>query len=229
MRLLAIETSTSTYSVTLADGATTSETALSSRFDAGYDGIGGLVHRQLAAHAWKGAEVSDIAVGSGPGNLTSVRAGLSYANALAFATGAPVHHTNTLAVIAFMARQAVPVEAPVLVLHPARGQRGSRFFTGLFPTDGAASFGMHEVAELGTLLLDGLPEVIVAGGGADRVPPAPDTKVHDSGVARASSGALVEMFRRGLLVESRSPVTPTTEESAIFNGRVRVLDGREPR
>jgi tRNA threonylcarbamoyladenosine biosynthesis protein TsaB len=227
MKLLAIETSTSTYSVTLADGTTTSETALSSRFDAGYDGIGGLVHRQLAAHAWKGAEVSDIAVGSGPGNLTSVRAGLSYANALAFATGAPVHHTNTLAVIAFMARQAVPVEAPVLVLHPARGQQGSLFFTGLFMTDGATAFGMHDVAEPGPLLPSGTPEIILAGAGAHHVPPAPDTKVHDSGVLRASSGALVEMFERGLLVESRSPVTPTTEESGIFKGRVWAYNGRE--
>jgi tRNA threonylcarbamoyl adenosine modification protein YeaZ len=227
MRLLAIETSTSTYSVTLADGATTSETAMSSRSDADYDGIGGLVHRQLAAHAWKGAEVSDIAVGSGPGNRTSVRAGLSYANALAFATGAPIHHTNTLAVLAFMARQAVPVDAPVLVLHPARGQQGSLFFTGLFSPDGAASFGMHDLAEPGTPLPGGIPELILAGAGAHHVPPAPDTKVHDSGVVQASSGALVEMFERGLLVESRSPVTPTTEESEVFNGRVWAYNGEE--
>jgi tRNA threonylcarbamoyladenosine biosynthesis protein TsaB len=222
MKLLAIETSTSTYSVTLADGAATHETAVSSRFDADYDGIGGLVHRQLAAHAWKGADVSDIAVSSGPGNLTSVRAGLSYANALAFATGATIHHTNTLVVMAFMARQAVPVEAPVLVLHPARGQQGTLFFTGLFTTDGADSFGMKDVAEPGPLLPGGIPEVILAGGGAQRVRSAlGTTTLHDSQVVRAGSGALIEMFKQGLLGASRSPVTPTTEESGIFNGHGR--------
>jgi tRNA threonylcarbamoyladenosine biosynthesis protein TsaB len=221
MKLLAIETSTSSYSVTLDDGSTTYETDVSSRFDVDFDGIGGLVHRQLAMHACKGADISDIAVNAGPGNLTSVRAGLSYANALAFATGASLHHTNTLAIIAFMAKQAIPLEVPVLVLHPARGRQGSLFFTGLFTTDGAASYGVKQLAELRTLLSmsTGIPEVILAGDGAQRAQSMLDTTtVHNSQVVSASSRALVEMFKRGLLVESRSPVTPiapTTDESGI--------------
>ncbi|HEX8857858.1 MAG TPA: tRNA (adenosine(37)-N6)-threonylcarbamoyltransferase complex dimerization subunit type 1 TsaB [Actinomycetes bacterium] len=219
MKLLAIETSTSWYSVTLDDGGTTHETEVSSRFDVDYDGIGGLVHRQLAMHGCRGADISDIAVNSGPGNLTSVRAGLSYANGLAFATGASIHHTNTLAIIAFMAKQAIPLEVPVLVLHPARGRQRSLFFTGLFTTDGAASYGVKQVAELRTLLSTGIPEVILAGDGAQFAQSMLDTTtVHNSQVVSASSRALVEMFKRGLLVESKSPVTPiapTTDESGI--------------
>jgi tRNA threonylcarbamoyladenosine biosynthesis protein TsaB len=219
VRLLAIETSTSSYTVTLAVDGIVHEMGRTTRLDADFDGIAGLVRTQLARQGCTGRDITDIAVNRGPGNLTSVRAGLSYANGLAFAVGASAHSANTLAILAFMARERVPLDIPVLVLHPARGRHGSLFYTGVVAPDGSSSFGLAHSGGFDGILGPGVTEAILAGSGAEHLGAAPgNVKFHESKVTHADSRALVEMFTRGLLRETRSPVTPLTDESETFHG-----------
>ncbi|NHC13385.1 tRNA (adenosine(37)-N6)-threonylcarbamoyltransferase complex dimerization subunit type 1 TsaB [Motilibacter deserti] len=211
---LAVETSRSTYSVTLTRGGERSSDR-TSRFDADFDGIAGLVRRVLAAADCPVSDVEAIAVNSGPGNLTSVRAGLSYVNGLSFATGAPVHYASTLEVLAFLA-EGEAAGRPVLVAHPARGAQSSISYLGLFGAQGAPSFWFGPVEEAAERLA-GLPEVVVAG--ANRryaLGGLAGLALHDSGVDAASSDGLAAMLDAGRLQLATAPVAPVTEESALF-------------
>ena len=203
MRSLAIETSRSTYTVTLTDGDRRS-TDRTSRFDEDFDGIAGLVRRVLHSQGRTAADLDALAVNAGPGNLTSVRAGLSYANGLSFAAGTPLHFTNTLQILAFSARERTGGDLPTLAAHPARGAHSSVAYVGLFLPDGDPRVGFGPMEDLVPRLAAGLPELVTAGAARDRVPAlAPGTRVHDSGLDAATSEGLAAMLLAagvGLLV-----------------------------
>ncbi|GAB7043554.1 MULTISPECIES: tRNA (adenosine(37)-N6)-threonylcarbamoyltransferase complex dimerization subunit type 1 TsaB [Catenuloplanes] len=109
---LAIETSSINYGVTL-DGA---ETVLR-RDDPSFTSIGGLVETALAAAGRTPADIELIAVDLGPGNLSSVRAGVAYANGLGFSLDRRVVGIHGLRVLAFTA--APEPDRPVLCLRNA--------------------------------------------------------------------------------------------------------------
>ncbi|MDP9797408.1 tRNA threonylcarbamoyladenosine biosynthesis protein TsaB [Catenuloplanes nepalensis] len=109
---LAIETSSINYGVTL-DGAET----VRRRDDPSFTSIGGLVETVLTAAGRTPAEIELIAVDLGPGNLSSVRAGVAYANGLGFSLGRQVVGIHGLRVLAFTA--APKPDRPVLCLRNA--------------------------------------------------------------------------------------------------------------
>nr|WP_231126533.1 hypothetical protein [Motilibacter aurantiacus] len=188
-----------------------------SRFDADFDGISGLVRRVLAAAGCPVAEVDAIAVNAGPGNLTSVRAGLSYVNGLAFATGIAVHHASTLEVLAFLAAD-VAAGRPVLAAHPARGAQSPVSYLGLF-TPGAAPELWFGPVEQAVERLAGITELVVAGANRRFALEGLDgPALHDSGVDAPTSEGLAAMLEQGRLRAADGPVAPVTEESAPFAG-----------
>lgn len=111
------------------------------------------------------AEVSGVAVGTGPGSFTGVRVAAAAANGVAHALGRPVHPVSSLAAAA-VATEALPagagpwrVEAP-----PSTGlrrvlfdARGDRLFTAVYEVDGAGNLREIEAprfARLADILAD---------------------------------------------------------------------------
>ncbi|GHJ34994.1 tRNA (adenosine(37)-N6)-threonylcarbamoyltransferase complex dimerization subunit type 1 TsaB [Streptomyces sp. TS71-3] len=100
MLLLALDTATPAVTVALHDGAAV--VAESSQVDARRHGelLLPAVDRVLASAGVKLAEVTDIAVGVGPGPYTGLRVGLTTADTFGFALGVPVHGVCTLDALA---------------------------------------------------------------------------------------------------------------------------------
>ncbi|GHH78630.1 tRNA (adenosine(37)-N6)-threonylcarbamoyltransferase complex dimerization subunit type 1 TsaB [Streptomyces sulfonofaciens] len=121
MLLLALDTATPAVTVALHDGV--SVVAASSQVDARRHGelLLPAVDRVLAEAGVKLAEVTDIAVGVGPGPYTGLRVGLTTADTFGFALGVPVHGVCTLDALgyAFGTSAAAP-DGPFVVATDAR-------------------------------------------------------------------------------------------------------------
>jgi tRNA threonylcarbamoyladenosine biosynthesis protein TsaB len=101
--ILAIETSSIEYGVALftPDGLIVHRTLR--RDDPSFGGIGELVAALLVSAGRQFRDLGRLAVDLGPGNLSSVRAGVAYANGLAFSLGIPIFGANSLDLLAIEA------------------------------------------------------------------------------------------------------------------------------
>jgi tRNA threonylcarbamoyl adenosine modification protein YeaZ len=99
--LLALDTATPAVTVALHDGAAV--VAASAQVDARRHGelLLPAVDRVLAAAGARLADVTDIAVGVGPGPYTGLRVGLMTADTFGFTLGVPVHGVCTLDGLAY--------------------------------------------------------------------------------------------------------------------------------
>src|SRR5262245_12251248 len=101
MRLLAIETSTTTGAVALlAEGRVVAESRVSVAVTHG-ERLMAAIDNVLRAARWELANVEAFAVALGPGSFTGLRIGLSTVKGLAFATGKPVVGVPTLDALAW--------------------------------------------------------------------------------------------------------------------------------
>ena len=87
--------------------------------------------------------IRQIIVDLGPGGLSSCRVGVSFANALAFGTGAGLYGVSALDLQDVDAREIYQGHA-ILSLRPGLGQR---VFWRLARTDGTVDFGLGPLAE----------------------------------------------------------------------------------
>ncbi|WP_255954179.1 tRNA (adenosine(37)-N6)-threonylcarbamoyltransferase complex dimerization subunit type 1 TsaB [Streptomyces odontomachi] len=112
MLLLALDTATPAVTVALHDGS--SVLAASAQVDARRHGelLLPTVDAVLAEAGVKLAEVTDIAVGVGPGPYTGLRVGLMTADTFGFTLGVPVHGVCTLDGIAYAHGTAAASEGP---------------------------------------------------------------------------------------------------------------------
>lgn len=124
MAVLAIDTSTSALVVAVGDGGHTICSAASAVPRGHSRLLQPMVANLLQAAGLQPADVSEIAVGLGPGSYTGVRLGVTTAKAMAAVLAVPVSAASTLAV---MAEAAVPTDSTmsitVLALLYARRQR----------------------------------------------------------------------------------------------------------
>ncbi|BCB79494.1 hypothetical protein Pflav_059040 [Phytohabitans flavus] len=100
---LSIETSSSDYGVALSAGRDLVRHQTVSRLTPGFVNVGELAAATLreAGHGFE--DLERLAVNVGPGNLGSVRAGVSYANGLAFSLQVPVLGVDSLTLTAIQA------------------------------------------------------------------------------------------------------------------------------
>lgn len=103
MLLLAFDTATPAVTVALHDGAAviTAELAVDARRHG--ELLAPAIARVLATAGAEARDLTGIAVGTGPGPYTGLRAGLVTARALGDALGLPVHGVCTMDIIAFEA------------------------------------------------------------------------------------------------------------------------------
>jgi tRNA threonylcarbamoyl adenosine modification protein YeaZ len=118
--LLALDTATPAVTVAVHDGS--SVVAAFSRLDARRHGelLLPAVDRVLATAGVQLAEITDIAVGVGPGPYTGLRVGLTTADTFGFTLGVPVHGVCTLDGIAHAYGGGADHAGPVVVATDAR-------------------------------------------------------------------------------------------------------------
>jgi tRNA threonylcarbamoyladenosine biosynthesis protein TsaB len=211
--LLGIETSSLSYAVVFGrDGQLL--------FDSGDEAqppsdLAGLVERGLAAIGAARHDIDAIAVDIGPGGLGAVRAGVSFANALAWSLSRPVYPVTAFELIGFEAWRTV--QAPILCL---RATSHGNAYVGLY--DGAAVTTMRygQLAATVAAVAGTLPRLGVAGTSRGQIAALlPGAEIIDSGVAGARARSLIEigLTGRAALDPATSRASPLTEQSRIFH------------
>jgi tRNA threonylcarbamoyladenosine biosynthesis protein TsaB len=224
--LLVIETSTSHYEVGVVAG-TSCVISTGNRFQPDYDGIAGLVERCLAESGTDVSALDAIAVDRGPGNLISVRAGLAYANALAYAADLPLYTASSLEIMARAATEenddeydnnddAGDLRTPVFVARAARNNVSGPFFAAVFEGGAATFMKLDYLAKICDSLAGRYPELVLAGthieaqaGFLEQI-----STIH-SGVTGPGVGPLSALLGRGMLPATQQAF-PLTEESEEF-------------
>ncbi|MDT5039005.1 MAG: tRNA threonylcarbamoyladenosine biosynthesis protein TsaB, partial [Micromonosporaceae bacterium] len=108
---LAVETSSIEYGVALFTPDALIAHRTLRRDDPSFRGIGELAAELLTAAGRRIRDVERLAVDLGPGNLSSVRAGVAYVNGLAFSLGIPIFGVSSLDLLAVEASEkADPAE-----------------------------------------------------------------------------------------------------------------------
>jgi tRNA threonylcarbamoyladenosine biosynthesis protein TsaB len=216
---LLLETSSGQYSAALLDQdapAELLEYRETDRRAADYDGVPGLAEAVLNGRSFR--ELGMIVVDAGPGNLTSVRSGVAWANALAYSAGVRLLGPNSLELLCLSVHQAQSAEGPepVLVLRKAGG---TTVYAGLFADEGAEPvYAVGELADVVKRLAGELPAFTVAGAFRDRVPGLlPETPVTDSGLELPTAHAAhLWLLERASAVPNQDLLVPLTENSELF-------------
>jgi tRNA threonylcarbamoyladenosine biosynthesis protein TsaB len=230
---LAIETSSIYYGAVLgAAGRVVAHRDLR-RDDPEFESVGHLVATLLRSCDGRFEDIERIAVDVGPGNLSSVRAGVAYANGLAFSLDAPVLGVNGLELLALAAHEqsaaheqpaapeltpaAEPTAAPGRPVLCLRNAGGGTVYAGLF-RDGAEPAMRHgPLASAVPELAADLAEVTVAGLFRHEVKDLlPGVRVNDSGVEFPSALTLHRLL--GSRPESAAFASPINDSSAVFQG-----------
>lgn len=159
MRLLAVDTSTLSCGVAVADGeGLLSESLFTSRQTHSRHLLG-MVEETLSRSGLALSDLDGFAVTRGPGSFTGLRIGMSVVKGLAEVAGKPVAGISTLAALA---RGAVLAGKPTLAMLDARK---GEVYAALYAPDGAELFSPEAVSPEGLLeRIHG--EVLCIGTGA---------------------------------------------------------------
>jgi tRNA threonylcarbamoyladenosine biosynthesis protein TsaB len=181
--------------------------------DVEFRDLGHLVETGLRAAGRTFTDVDRLGVDRGPGNRSSVRTGIAYANGLAFGLGLGIFSASSLEI---MAAEAGHSDAePVLTLRAA----GGRVFGGLFRGGKPAQLCRGRLPAVVDRLAADLDVITVAGDHrADVASLLPGVVVKDSEVALPGVGTLRRMAVVGTAVSfSDGPgAVALTEASTEF-------------
>ncbi len=152
-RILAVETSSRTGSVAIADGADlVAEIAFTADQEHARDLLP-VIDTLLQAHHWTPASIQACCISIGPGSFTGLRVAVTFARHLSLAVGAKLYAVPTLDVIAAGARA---MDAPPRRLAVVLDARSQRIFGAMYEwtseTSGATSTGYIRTS--GPMLLD---------------------------------------------------------------------------
>jgi L-threonylcarbamoyladenylate synthase len=227
---LAVETSSRVYGAALLDDDRVVARATADRGDPGFVDVGVLAGGVIRDAGRSVTDLDRLAVDVGPGNLASVRAGIAYVNAVAFARGVPVVALDSLSLLTTQAGRL-----PALVLRPAGG---TAVYASLTTADGHATVRHGDVdvvvKELAGKLAGTTDAVALAG--TRRGPTAAllaehGLATHDTGLDAPDVDALTARLRAGEHDPAVVSAAPLTESSVRFRGddftgaREALLDG----
>lgn len=219
--LLVIDTSARPFEIALGRVGACLYSARAAAMSPNKQDLAALVTEALRASGQSLRDLTGIAVNIGPGALGSVRSGVSFANALAYSLGVPVHPVTSFELMGFAA--AAAQECPVLCT--ARASAGQAYL-------GVFAAGRLSVMTFGAL--DALAPATVAG--LDRVAIAGDQRaalctllrnreVIDSGVDRGTAATYLQWAAAGAGEAKAFPevATPITEDSALLRDAAELL------
>lgn len=204
---LALETSTADYGVALgADGAVLCDVI------AGPDTPRDLAASVAGLLAHAGAKVGDIAaigVDIGPGSLGSLRDGINFANALAYAIGAHVYAYTSFELIGAVLR----AEGPVLC---ARRANEGLAYAGLFEDGAVRRMRRGPLHTIVPELAAGR-SVLCAGGLRTEAAALLGARVSDCAGPRAATMVALGAAGRAPCDPLRAPALPLNERSPVFH------------
>lgn len=213
--LLALETSSLQYGVAI--GATR-EILIhrECRHDEqAFNSIGEFTASLVAEVGAKLSDISEIGLDVGPGSLSSVRAGVAYANGLAFSLGIPIFSLNSLELMANEAQQNR--DLPVLCMRKAQGENA---YAGFFTRHGSPQLRYGRLRSLVAELVGDYREICVAGAHRAIVSDVlPEGQVHDTGIDTPSVLTLCRILTgsdKDLRLRS-AMATPLTEAAMVFH------------
>jgi tRNA threonylcarbamoyl adenosine modification protein YeaZ len=206
---LAVETSSFTYDVALVagDGEIIARRSVRLRSPE-FRSIGYLVESMMRGAERDFDTIDRLAVDVGPGNVISVRAGISYVNGLAFSMRKPVLSVDSLTLLAAQTGATGDV---VCIRNAGGGNVNAALFR-----DGRRVAGRHgQLAEVTAALLDGIDEVTLAGAFRDLVEPiVPGVRLRDSGVEFPSVATLCRVIQASDVAVIGDYATPITDASS---------------
>ncbi len=142
MKILAVDTSTSTCSVGIANAGGVLAESVDSNGETHARHLMGMVHNSIAASGIPIEEIDGLAVVTGPGTFTGLRIGISTIKGLAYALSRPAVGVTSLAALASQAELRTKFVCPVM------DARRSEVYYGLYVSEGGevSQVGMHHVA-----------------------------------------------------------------------------------
>jgi tRNA A37 threonylcarbamoyladenosine modification protein TsaB len=176
--------------------------------------IGGLVSCGLKLVNACAHDINAVTLNIGPGALSSIRAGVSFANALAFSLGIPIYPFNYFDIVAREARKHTAL--PVLCAIPAATNHA---YVGLINGNSIELMRFGPLKSIITEISSQFREVAVAGRIREHLLHLmPRIKVIDTGIERPDVSVLAEMGLRANQINCRpvSQVSPLNEEATIF-------------
>jgi tRNA threonylcarbamoyladenosine biosynthesis protein TsaB len=214
---LAIESSSISYGVAVGFGPEVIEYRAMRRDHPDFVGVGSLVSGTIAAAGYRFDQVDFLAVDAGPGNLSSVRAGVSYVNGLAFSLGRPVLPVNSLEALA---HATGVTDVAVLCL---RNAGGGNVYAGLYRAGGMLAIRHGRLAEVAASIAAGQAEIAVAGVFREEARAAlTGVTVRDTGLEFPDAVTLYHRLSWAVAnggARSLVPfATPLTEASTLFGG-----------
>jgi tRNA threonylcarbamoyl adenosine modification protein YeaZ len=176
--------------------------------------IVGLTRQALVSLDLTFQSISQVAVNVGPGSLSSVRTGVSFANAFAYSTAIPVCPVTSFELIG----AALSKEYKTPVITSLRAAQGHAYFC-LFKdgTTDCMRYGLF--GDLAKKMVDGTGEFVVAGHHRKQLIELANGKiVHDSGIRRSQAKYFVDWAHSGADRSLIFPdvALPITEESEVF-------------
>lgn len=212
--MLAIETSSNNYATALCTPQEIITCQTIRRDDPSFQGIGTLVSSALSAVGSAFQDIECLAVNIGPGNLGSVRAGVAYANGLAFSLQRLIYCVDSLSLLAAEATE--PGGEAVLCL---RNAGSGNVYAGLFRDSRTPRMSHGPMESVVSSLAGNLAEISVAGAFRQEVKGLlSDTKVRDTGIEFPNIFALHRMLaEKGNGIAEFVPfASPLNDSSPIF-------------
>lgn len=202
MRLLALDTATSAITVAVHDGdrVLAERSALDPRRHT--ELLAPLVEQTLADARLAPGDLTDVAVGTGPGPFTGLRVGLATARTMAHALDLPVHGVCSLDALA----HAAAMDGHDGELLVATDARRREVYAARYVVQGGA---ITRVSGPEVLRAADLPEQVralpVVGRGAELYPEA---LPHGRGPLDVAAGALADLAVRRIAAGAEMPVEP---------------------
>ncbi|HWF79983.1 MAG TPA: tRNA (adenosine(37)-N6)-threonylcarbamoyltransferase complex dimerization subunit type 1 TsaB [Streptosporangiaceae bacterium] len=212
---LAIETSSPNYGVVIGTRSEILAHGECMHDHPSFQSIGELTASLIAETGAKLRDISRIGIDVGPGSLSSVRAGVAYANGLAFSLGVPIYSLSSLELMA--AEVLSSRDLPVICMRKAAA---GNVYAGLFTQLGPPTLRYGQRSQVIEELAGSAPAICVAGAYSSTVSDVlPETQVLVTGVETPS---VLTLYR--ILTDSdqepRQPTAlavPLTEAATEFH------------
>jgi tRNA threonylcarbamoyladenosine biosynthesis protein TsaB len=213
---LALETSSGRFAVAVGRSEAVLYSSLTDSETGPERDLAWAVRRALDQAEAQPTDLSLLVVDIGPGGLGSVRGGVTFANALAFALNLPIAAFNYFEIVA---EEAGLQALPLLVALPAAGGDG---YAGLIRGGQVAAMTFGPLAQIMQAAAGEAPAIATAGRLRGRLGEfLPNVQRTDTGVETPDPATLLALAHRHpeRAGAAGRPVEPLNETSAVFHAQ----------